>query len=114
MFTLIRNDGHTNIASPFGEKKRRLPQEDTLTVASGFIGTYPNAFYVVPRARIDEFVAQVSTLATAADYAALQRGFGVRRTDTDFWPTSDKLVELYRQGWPIEAGLLDLARYENR
>ena len=114
VFTLIRNDGHTNIASPFGEKKRRLPQEDTLTVASGFIGTYPNAFYVVPRARIDEFVAQVSTLATAADYAALQRGFGVRRTDTDFWPTSDKLVELYRQGWPIEAGLLDLARYENR
>jgi hypothetical protein len=114
VFTLIRNDGHTNIASPFGERKRRLPQEDTLTVASGFIGTYPNAFYVVERARLGEFVQQLSTLYTAADYTKLQLGFGVRRTDTDFWPTSDRLTELYRQGWPIEAGLLDLNRYENR
>ncbi len=114
VFTMIRNDGHSNIASPFGERKRRLPQEDTLTVASGFIGTYPNAFYVVPRARLGEFVQQVANLHSEADYAALQLGFGVRRTDTDFWPTSDKLTELYRQGWPIEAGLLDLNRYENR
>ncbi|HET6583243.1 MAG TPA: fatty acid cis/trans isomerase, partial [Nannocystaceae bacterium] len=45
VFTIIRNDGHSNIASPFSEDDRRRPLEDTLTVARGFIGTYPNAFF---------------------------------------------------------------------
>ncbi len=114
VFTIIRNNGHSNIASPFGENHRRLLAEDTLTVVRGFIGTYPNAFYVVPRARLGEFVAQVGGLETAADYAALATGFGVRRTDPDFWTTSDRLAEIYRLGWPVEAGLFDLSRYENR
>lgn len=114
VFTIMRNDGHTNIASPFGEKDRRVPEEDTLTVVSGFIGTYPNAFYVVPRARLAELVTQIAALRSEADYAALQLGFGVRRTDADFWATNDRLVEIYRQDWPVEAGILDLNRYENR
>lgn len=114
VFTLIRNDAHTNIASPFNEKDRRAPLEDTLTVASGFIGAHPNAFYVVERARLGEFTRQVAALRSEADYAALQVSFGVRRTDPEFWPTSDRLFELYREGWPVEAGLFDLNRYENR
>lgn len=114
VFSLLRNAGHTNIASPFFEKDRRLPLEDTLTVASGFIGTYPNAFYVVERARLDEFVRQVAAIRDPADYAALQLGFGVRRTDADFWATSDRLTASYREDWPVEGGLLDLNRYENR
>ena len=114
VFTIIRNDGHDNIASPFGEQARRLPRENTLTVARGFIGTYPNAFYVVERARLPELVAQIAALRSESDYAALQREFGVRRTDPDFWPTSDHLAAIYRRRWPVEAGLFDLARYENR
>jgi hypothetical protein len=49
VFTILRNDGHTNIASPFGEKDRRTPHEDTLTVVRGVLGSHPNAFYVVPQ-----------------------------------------------------------------
>ena len=114
VFTIIRNNGHTNIASPFDEKDRRIPAEDTLTVAPGFVGSYPNAFFVVTRERLGELVAQIATLRSEADYARLQHGFGVRRTDADFWQTSDRLAEIYRRQWPIEAGLLDLGRYENR
>jgi hypothetical protein len=114
VFTLMRNDGHSNIASPFGEDQRRRPTEDTLSVARGFVGTYPNAYFVVERARLPGFVRRIAALATEADYAAVQVEFGVRRTDPDFWPTSDRMVELYRSLRPIEAGLFDLARYENR
>ena len=114
VFTMIRNDGHSNIASPFGEDERRRPSEDTLTVTRGFVGTHPNAYFVVERARLPRFVARIATLATEADYAAVQVDFGVRRTDPEFWPTSDRMVELYRVLRPIEAGLFDLARYENR
>ncbi len=114
VFSILRNDGHTNIASPFGEKDRRTPHEDTLTVVRGVLGSHPNAFYVVPQARIAAFVEQVAGLGGEADYAALQQEFGVRRTDPDFWSTSDRITEIYRAGWPSEAGLLDLNRYENR
>jgi hypothetical protein len=114
VFTLVRNDGHSNIASPFGEKKRRLPNENTLTIARGFVGTFPNAFFVVPRAELDDFAAEVANVRDESDYAALQQGYGVRRTDTDFWATSDRLGAIYRDAWPIEAGVIDLNRYENR
>lgn len=114
VFTLVRNDGHTNIASPFGERKRRLPNEHTLTIARGFVGTFPNAFFVAPRAQLGAFAEQLAGVRSEADYARLQQGFGVRRTDTDFWTTSDRLVAILRETSPIEAGLLDLNRYENR
>jgi len=114
VFTILRNVGHTNIASPFLEDQRLDPREDTLTLARGFIGTYPNAFYVVERAELPAFVDQVAGLRSEDDYVALQTGFGVRRTDTDFWATSDHLAQHYRRRWPIEAGLFDLNRYENR
>jgi hypothetical protein len=114
VFTLVRNDGHSNIASPFDEKSRRIPRENTLTVARGFIGTYPNAFYVVERKHLRELVAKIAALRSESDYAKLQLEFGVRRTDNEFWSTSDRFAEIYRRRWPIEAGLFDLARYENR
>lgn len=114
VFSIVRNNGHTNIASPFGENNRRTPKEDTLTVARGILGSHPNAFYVAPHARLGEFVAQVAGLRGEADYVALQREFGVRRTAPEFWAISDRLVETYRAAWPLEAGLLDLNRYENR
>jgi Fatty acid cis/trans isomerase (CTI) len=110
--SIIRNDGHTNIASPFFEESRRVPKEDGLTVAVGFVGTYPNAFWVVERAQLGEFVRRFGAIHSEADYAAMQRDFGVRRTDPDFWQTSDRIAEIFRRDAPIEWGLLDLARYE--
>jgi hypothetical protein len=114
VFTIIRNDGHTNIASLFEEDDRRLPQENTLTVARGLVGAYPNAIYVVERARLATLVDQIAGLADEADYVALQRRFGVRRSDPDFWATLDRVTAISRSLQPIEAGLFDLGRYENR
>jgi hypothetical protein len=69
-FTLIHNDGHTNVASMFGEQKRRVPEEDTLTVVPGFLGAYPNAFFKVKQ-------------------AGLMGRYGIRRSDPGFWSHGD-------------------------
>jgi hypothetical protein len=114
VFSIIHNDAHLNISSPLNEADRRAPMEDTLTVARGFVGTYPNALYEVPRARLAAFVDAVAGVATEADYAAVQVEFGIRRTDPRLWPTSDALHELFSAERPIEAGVLDLSRLENR
>ena len=40
--------------------------------------------------------------------------FAIRRTDNRFWTHSDSLIEGYRKTYPIEAGLFDYNRFENR
>jgi hypothetical protein len=113
-YTLIRNMGFKNNAQLFKEDDRRLPDEDTLTVARGFIGAYPNQFFQVREAEVEAFTAAVSALGRAEDYTRLVERFGVRRTAPWFWKLSDDMHAHYFASQPIEAGLFDLNRYENR
>jgi hypothetical protein len=113
-FTLIHNDGHTNVASMFHEKDRRLPAEDTLTVVPGFLGSYPNAFFKVPQAGLHQFVDAVSNLAAESNYAQLMNDYGIRRSDPGFWAHSDLIFgEVETLDYP-DRGVLDYSRIENR
>ena len=112
--TIVRNNEHLNITSMFGEKKYRIPEEDTLSVVPGFIGSYPNALWVVDENKLEHFVAVLSALETEADYEGLVDEFGVRRTNKGFWHQSDAFHSAYQEMSPIEYGLFDLNRLENR
>jgi hypothetical protein len=112
--TLIHNNGMGNVSQLFNEQKRRLPEEDNLTVVRGLLGSYPNAFYHVAESKLKDFVSAVEGLSSEEDYQALLSRFGVRRSDPDFWKHSDYLRTAYQNASPIEAGLLDYNRLENR
>lgn len=112
VYTLLEDAARANISHLFRE--RRLPDEDRMTVAQGFIGAYPNAFFLVERGDLPRFVTAMTRLATEADFARLLSAFGIRRTDPKFWPHSDTLHQIYRTQTPIEAGLFDYNRFENR
>ena len=111
VYTLLRNAAHSNIAQPFQEEKRRLPEEDTLTVAKGFIGAYPNYFFQVNERELAQFARDVQSMAKQEDYLALLSRYGVRRNASWFWRLSDKLHAMYRQQDAIEYGVLDYNRY---
>jgi hypothetical protein len=113
-FSLIANRAHSNVAELFDEAERRLPDEDTVLVASGFIPAYPNAFFVVESSQLGRFVDAVAGLKSEADYAALASAYGVRRTDLRFWAHSDALQAAWRRSEPREAGLFDYNRLDNR
>ena len=112
--TLLSNDAHLNLTAMFGEKKSRKPDEDTLSVVPGFLGSYPNAFFVVSEAELGRFVEMISSLQTEEDYALLLDNYGVRRTNPAFWNQSDVFNAAYRDDAPIEHGLFDYNRFENR
>jgi hypothetical protein len=112
--TLIHNNGLSNVSHLFFDDKRRLPEEDNLTVVRGFLGAYPNAFYHVAQAELEDFVTAVEGLSSEEDYQALLNRFGVRRSDPGFWKHSDAIQAVYHKNAPIEAGLLDYNRLENR
>lgn len=114
VFSLIRNNGMSNVSELFFEAQRRRPQEDTLTVAPGFLGAHPNAFYRVQTSELSHFVSAVEMLSSEADYRTLLTRFGLQRTDPAFWRHSDFLNAYYRETAPLAAGLLDYSRLENR
>lgn len=113
-FTLLRNTGHANVSQLLSEKRALLPVENTLTVVPGLIGSYPNAFYRVSRAQMDTFARELSRLGTENDYRRFANRYAVRRTDPLFWAFSDALQDAHLRQSPVEAGLLDYNRFENR
>jgi hypothetical protein len=114
LISLIRNRSHTNVSHLFGEQNRFVPEEQTLSVIDGVVGTYPNIFFDVKEADLNEFVDLLSMVKSEQDYASVLKLFGVRRTNKDFWRFSDSIHQIYMQASPIEAGLLDFNRLENR
>ena len=113
-FTLIHNDGYTNVANLFRERKRRVPEEDTLTVVPGFLGSYPNAFFRIQRADLPRFVDAVTGLADEAGVSALMDRYGMRRSDPGFWAHSDVIFgQVESLDYP-DRGVLDYSRIENR
>ncbi len=114
IYTLIHNNGMSNVSSLLSDEKRRLPSEDSLTIARGFVGAYPNTFYQVSREELGDFVQAITALGSEADYQVFAGRFGIRRNDPRFWAHSDALHSAYFKLAPIEAGLFDYNRLENR
>jgi hypothetical protein len=114
LLTLSSNSAYSNVSSILNSEGNRLPDEDTLTIANGVTGAYPNIFLQVSEAEIPELVAKIEGLRSEADYSALLDRFGIRRTDQRFWAVSDQVSADYQNAELISHGVLDYSRYENR
>ncbi|MEN9479255.1 MAG: hypothetical protein RLZZ298_650 [Pseudomonadota bacterium] len=111
--SLVSNSAHSNVAEMFGEERRRLPEEDTLLAINGVAGAYPNAIFAVDVENLPKFVDAVSRLASMDDLVKLTEGFGIRRTNPDFWAISDTIHAIWRKMAPREAAVLDYSRLDN-
>ncbi|GHA40435.1 9-hexadecenoic acid cis-trans isomerase [Photobacterium aphoticum] len=114
LFTLARNSAHKNISSLFDEESNRVFANDDVTLVRGLLGSYPGAFWRVKESELPLLAIQAKHLESEKDYRALLDKFGVRRTEPNFWAFSDELNAINQHDQPIEAGLLDYNRIENR
>lgn len=112
--SLVRNVAYSSVNSMFGETKNLLPNEDTLSVIPGLVGSYPNAFYVAQKSELTTFIAEISAMKTEDDYSVFLDKYGIRRTNLNFWVHSDSVHEYYQAANPIGFGRLDYGRLENR
>jgi len=113
-FTLLRDTAHANVSHLVRERAQLLPDENALTLVTGFLGAYPNAIYRVHRNELPALTAAIRGLASESDYRALAGRFAVRRTHEGFWAASDALHDAYFAWAPGEAALFDYNRLENR
>jgi len=98
----------------FNDEKNRLPDEDNLSLVTGFLGAYPNAFWDVRSHELDDLTRRVRTLSSEADYKDLMDHYGVRRTANQFWIFADRIHDEFLSTAGVEAGLFDFNRLENR
>ncbi|MEP0174099.1 MAG: fatty acid cis/trans isomerase [Paraglaciecola sp.] len=114
IFTLVRNSAHYNVNSLFFEEDNRDFQNDNVTLVHGLLGSYPDVFWHVKEADIAKLVAKAQEIKTQKDYESFLDFFAVRRSSADFWAFSDRLNQTFMAHKPIEGGLLDYNRLENR
>jgi len=113
-FTLLHNNGHSNISHLFNEDERRVPDEDTLTMMEGLVGAYPNAFYRMRSADLSAFADEIAGMKDAADYSRLAARHAVGASDSEFWTVSDRVIEALARQSPVDAALPDYGRFQLR
>ncbi|MBU2899027.1 fatty acid cis/trans isomerase [Vibrio hepatarius] len=114
VFTLLHNNAHTNISSLFDEENNRDFNNDDFTLVHGIIGSYPAAYLSLAENDIPQLVNMIKKIRSEQDYVKLLDRFAIRRSSNNFWPFSDRVHQWYKENHPIEFGLLDYNRFENR
>ena len=113
VYSLLRNRAHSNVAFMLGEALRYQPGRDTLTLYPGVLTSYPNFLFNLTAAQVPEFVERLEHVQDAQDFERVVERWGVRRSHPEFWRYFHDLSAHIREREPIEAGVLDMNRYEN-
>jgi len=113
VYSLIHNVAHTNVAFMFGEDRRLVPADDTMSVVRGVFGSYPNLVFEVEAGEVGAFVGGLRGVASESQFAEVVKAFGVRRTDPRVWGSSDWITVEAKRSDPTTAGVRDLDRYVN-
>src|SRR3990167_8156205 len=113
VYSLLRNRAHTSVAFMLGEELRYQPALDTLTVYPGVLSSYPNFIFNVRVEQAAEFVTALEQARDAAAFEKVVERWGIRRTHPEFWRYFHDMSAYIQQTEPLEAGVLDMNRYEN-
>lgn len=113
VYSLLRNRAHSNVAFLLGEAYRYQPGLDTLTIYPGVLGSYPNFMFNIPAAEVPDFVEAMTAAKDAPALEKIVERWGIRRTHPQFWFYFHDMTRYIEETEPVEAGVLDMNRYEN-
>jgi len=113
IYSLLRNRAHSNVAFMLGEELRYQPALDTLTVYPGVLSSYPNFMFNLKAGEVPAFVAALEQVRDGPAFERLVERWGVRRSHPEFWFYFHDLAAYIRDTEPVEAGVLDMNRYQN-
>lgn len=113
IYSLLRNRAHSNVAFLLGESYRFQPGLDTLTLYPGVLTSYPNFMFNVPAEQVPQFVDALSAVTDRNGFEQVVQRWGIRRSHPQFWFYFHDLTQYLQETVPVEAGVLDMNRYEN-
>lgn len=113
IYTALRNRAHSNVAFMLGESLRYQPGLDTLTIYPGVLSSYPNFMFDFRAEEAGDFVSALERVQSQEDFDKVVERWGIRRSNPQFWRYFHDLDAYLRETEPVEAGILDMNRYEN-
>lgn len=113
VYSLLRNRAHSNVAFMLGEHLRYQPKLDTLTVYPGVLSSYPNFMFNLKADEVPVWVDAMQRVRSEAAFEGVVQRWGIRRSHPEFWRYFHDLSAYLRETEPLEAGVLDMNRYEN-
>ncbi|WP_207885624.1 fatty acid cis/trans isomerase [Pseudomonas sp. 30_B] len=113
IYTVLRNRAHSNVAFIAGESLRYQPGLDTLTIYPGVLSSYPNFMFDLKAGDVGDFVSALEQVRDQAGFDNVVDRWGIRRSHPQFWFYFHDLDAYIRETEPVEAGILDMNRYEN-
>ncbi len=111
VISIVIHRWHNNVTFLFGEKRNLDPSRDSVDFFPGFIGSYPNYFFEVDLADINDFVGLLKKYRGSDDDIEKLGKYGINRSDDNFWEMYDWFQDRFLQSDPVHAGLFDLNRY---
>ena len=113
IYSVLRNRAHSNVAFLLGESYRYQPGLDTLTVYPGVLSAYPNFMFNVPAEQVPAFVSALEAAKDRPAFEGIVQRWGIGRSHPQFWEYFHDLTGYLKETAPVEAGVLDMNRYEN-
>lgn len=113
VYSLLRNRAHSNVAFMMGESLRYQPGLDTLTVYPGVLTSYPNFMFSLSASEVPTFVSTLERVRDQAAFDDVVERWGIRRSHPEFWRYFHDLSAYIQETEPVEAGVLDMNRYQN-
>ncbi len=110
-YTILRNKALSSNSMLFREDRRRVLEDDTLTVVKGYVGSYPNAFSYVSIDQIEARIDAYLKIENKLDYYNFAKQYGIQRNSPGFWGESDWHYRKFLKDQPVEAGLFDMYRF---
>lgn len=111
VFSLLVNKAYINIAFMIAENSRREPDNDTLTVVPGFIGSYPNFFFSVEQGNLAAFIENLSHANTEIEKELFYSRYGYKRSNPEIWNAYDWFNKQYKKQAGQLSGVFDMNRY---
>jgi hypothetical protein len=102
---------HNNVRFLFREKLNLDPEKDSVDFIRGFVGSYPNYFFMVDVADLPDFFEVLDNYDGTAQYIDRLSKYGINRADSNFWEVFDWFQEKFYETEKQNGGLIDLNRY---
>lgn len=102
---------HDNVKFVFREGKFLDPSKDRADFLPGFIGSYPNYFFVLEAADLPDFFEILDQYDGSTAYIERLGKYGVNRAQDNFWEVYDWFQNRLNETLGEKGGIVDLNRY---
>ena len=111
VISMVVDRWHDNVRNVFLESKHLDPSKDRADFIKGFVGSYPNYFYVVHASDLPDFFDILNAYDGSEEYIKRLKKYSINRAEATFWENYDWFQAAFNKQEKQNAGIVDLNRY---